>query len=112
MALSSVARRSTRRRRRSSTPSRCSRRSRSHSTVIHRSTTLSRGYSRRVGGHDLVYGVDIEAGLVAPVLADVGSLSIVEIHRWRTTLVDRVLAGRFLRTLAGLIEEPTELFEG
>ncbi|MFC6784653.1 2-oxo acid dehydrogenase subunit E2 [Halobaculum halobium] len=57
--------------------------------------TFEDGTHRVYEEHNLGYGVDIEAGLVAPVLADVGSLSIAEVHRRRTSLVDRVLAGDY-----------------
>ncbi|QZP39728.1 2-oxo acid dehydrogenase subunit E2 [Halobaculum magnesiiphilum] len=57
--------------------------------------TFEDGTRRVYEEHNLGYGVDLEQGLVAPVLADVGPLSIAEIHRRRTALVDRVRAGDY-----------------
>jgi pyruvate dehydrogenase E2 component (dihydrolipoamide acetyltransferase) len=57
--------------------------------------TFEDGTHRVYEEHNLGYGVDLDQGLVAPVLADVGSLSIAAIHRRRTALVDRVLAGDY-----------------
>ena len=57
--------------------------------------TFEDGTHRVYEEHNLGYGVDLDQGLVAPVLADVGSLSIAAVHRRRTALVDRVRAGDY-----------------
>ncbi|WP_079991555.1 2-oxo acid dehydrogenase subunit E2 [Halobaculum gomorrense] len=57
--------------------------------------TFEDGTHRVYEEHNLGYGVDLDQGLVAPVLADVGSLSVAAVHRRRTALVDRVLAGDY-----------------
>ncbi|MFC7137845.1 2-oxo acid dehydrogenase subunit E2 [Halobaculum litoreum] len=45
--------------------------------------------------HNVCYGVDIDAGLVAPVIPDVASLSVADLNETREALVDRVLTGDF-----------------
>jgi pyruvate dehydrogenase E2 component (dihydrolipoamide acetyltransferase) len=45
--------------------------------------------------HNVGVAVDIDAGLVTPVVADVGSKSLVEIARDRKGLTDRVLNGDY-----------------
>ena len=57
--------------------------------------TFEDGTHRVYEEHNIGYGVDLEQGLIAPVLADVGSLSVAEVHRRRTALVDRVLDGDY-----------------
>ncbi len=57
--------------------------------------TFEDGTHRLYEEHNVGYGVDIDGGLVAPVVADVGSLSLSAVHDRRTQAVERVRTGEF-----------------
>lgn len=57
--------------------------------------TFEEGKHRSYEEHNVGVAIDIEAGLVAPVVADVGSKSLDEIATERRRLTDRVQRGEY-----------------
>ncbi|MXR52043.1 2-oxo acid dehydrogenase subunit E2 [Halovenus sp. WSH3] len=57
--------------------------------------TYEDGTHRLYEEHNIGLAVDIDSGLVTPVLGDVASKSLETIHRQRRSLVDRVRAGEY-----------------
>ncbi len=55
--------------------------------------TFEDGVHRRYEEHNVGVAVDVEAGLVAPVIADVGGRTLAAVARERRRLTDLVLAG-------------------
>ncbi|MFC7068776.1 2-oxo acid dehydrogenase subunit E2 [Halobaculum lipolyticum] len=57
--------------------------------------TFEEGTHRVYEEHHVGYGVALDAGLVAPVVRDVGSLTLAGLSERRAALVERVLAGDY-----------------